>query len=145
MRELKAKELIYEKSLFPEPAYLFKHALTQDVAYSSLLIKRRRDLHGLAGLAIEELYADRLGENCEVLAYHFSRAEHWEKALEYLLKSAIKAVKAFGLRDALRLYDEALTAARQLGPKVPISHADGDPQRALGFVLRCQRFLASPG
>ena len=121
MRELKAKELIYEKSLFPEPAYLFKHALTQEVAYSSLLIKRRRDLHSLAGLAIEELYADRLGENYEVLAYHFSRAEHWEKALEYLLKSAIKAVKAFGLREALRLYEEALTAARQLGPKVPVT------------------------
>ena len=50
MRELKAKELIYEKSLFPEPAYLFKHALTQDVAYSSLLIKRRRDLHGSQAL-----------------------------------------------------------------------------------------------
>ena len=63
MRELKAKELIYEKSLFPEPAYLFKHALTQEVAYNSLLIKRRRDLHSLAGLAIEELYADRLDEN----------------------------------------------------------------------------------
>jgi class 3 adenylate cyclase/tetratricopeptide (TPR) repeat protein len=121
MCELKAKELIYEKSRFPELAYLFKHGLTQEVAYSSLLIKRRRDLHRLVGLAIEELYADRLGENYEVLAYHFSRAEHWEKALQYLLKSAMKAVKAFGLRDALRLYEEALAVARQLGVKVPVT------------------------
>ena len=121
MRELKAKELIYEKSVFPELVYLFKHALTQEVAYSSLLIKRRRDLHRLVGVAIEDLYADRLGEHCEILAYHFSKAEDWQKALEYLLKSAAKAVKAFGLRDALRFYDEALAAARQLGAKLPVT------------------------
>ena len=121
MRELKAKELIYEKSVFPEQAYMFKHALTQEVAYGSLLIKRRRDLHRLVGVAIEDLYTDRLGEHSEVLAYHFSKAEDWEKALEYLLKSAAKAVKAFGLRDALRFYDEALAAARQLGAKLPVT------------------------
>ncbi len=121
MRELKAKELIYEKSVFPELIYMFKHALTQEVAYSSLLIKRRRDLHRLVGLAIEDLYGDRLGEHFEVLAYHFSKAEDWEEALEYLLKSAVKAVKAFGLRGALRFYDEALAAARQLGAKLPVT------------------------
>jgi class 3 adenylate cyclase/tetratricopeptide (TPR) repeat protein len=121
MRELKAKELIYEKSLFPELAYMFKHALTQEVAYSSLLIKRRGDLHRLVALAIEDLYADRLGEHFEVLAYHFSKAEDWDKTLEYLLKSATKAVKAFGLREALRLYEEALAAARQLAAKIPVT------------------------
>jgi class 3 adenylate cyclase/tetratricopeptide (TPR) repeat protein len=121
MRELKAKELVYEKSLFPEPAYMFKHALTQDVAYSSLLIKHRKELHSLVGAAIEEVYADRLGEHYEVLAYHFSKAEDWEKALDYLLKSARKAVKAFGLRGALRLYEDALGAARELGAKLPVA------------------------
>ena len=60
LRELRAVELIYEKSVFPEVAYRFKHALTQDVAYRSLLVQRRRELHGLIGAAIEELYADRL-------------------------------------------------------------------------------------
>jgi tetratricopeptide (TPR) repeat protein len=121
MRELKGKELIYEKSVFPELAYMFKHALTQEVAYGSLLIKRRKEVHRLVGVAIEDLYADRLGEHSEVLAYHFSKAEDWEKALEYLLKSAAKAVKAFGLRDALRFYDEALAAARQLGAGLPVT------------------------
>ncbi len=121
MRELKAKELIYEKSVFPEMVYMFKHALTQEVAYGSLLIKRRRELHNLVGFAIEDLYADRLGEYYEVLAYHFSKAEDREKALEYLLKCAAKAVRAFGLRDALRFYDEALMAARQLGAKLPVT------------------------
>jgi tetratricopeptide (TPR) repeat protein len=119
LRELTALELIHERHLFPELAYMFKHALTQDVAYASLLVQRRKDLHGLIGLAIEELYADRLAEHFEVLAHHFSRAEDWARALDYLLKAADKATKAFGLRQALDLLGEALNAARRLGDGVP--------------------------
>jgi len=121
MRELRSKELIYEKSLFPERAYMFKHALTQEVAYGSLLIKRRKDLHHLAGLAIEALYADRLVEHYEVLAHHFSRAEDWTKTLDYLLKSALKAAKAFALREALQFYEDALAAAWRLGADIPVT------------------------
>ena len=94
---------------------MFKHALTQDVAYASLLVQRRRELHGLIGLAIEELYADRLPEHYEMLAHHFSRAEDWERALDYLLKAAEKATQAFGLRQALELYAEALEAVAPAG------------------------------
>ncbi len=115
LRELKAIELIYEKSLFPELAYMFKHALTHEVAYNSLLLQRRKELHKLIGLAIEELYADRLAEQYEMLAYHFSRAEERDKALEYLLKAAEKAARAFAIREAVALYDQALDIARQLG------------------------------
>jgi predicted ATPase len=78
-----------------------KHALTQDVAYDSLLVQRRRELHALVGRAIEELYVDRLPEHYEMLAYHFSKAEDWPRALDYLLKAAEKATQAFGLRQAL--------------------------------------------
>ena len=77
---------------------MFKHALTQDVAYASLLVQRRKELHGSIGLAIEELYADRLAEHYEMLAHHFSRAEDWERALDYLLKAAEKA--SAGIRAA---------------------------------------------
>ena len=119
LRELTALELIHERRLFPELAYMFKHALTQDVAYASLLVQRRRELHQLVGLAIEELYADRLPEHYEMLAYHFSRAEDWERALQYFLKAAEKATRAFGLRQALELYGDALEAARRLGDAVP--------------------------
>jgi predicted ATPase len=89
--ELKAIELIYEKSVFPELAYMFKHALTHDVAYNSLLVQRRRELHRTIGLTIEELYTDRLAEHYEVLAYHFLRGEEWERALHYLRDAAAKA------------------------------------------------------
>ncbi|MGH7265465.1 MAG: double zinc ribbon domain-containing protein, partial [Candidatus Rokuibacteriota bacterium] len=66
LRELTAIELIHERRLFPELAYMFKHALTHDVAYNSLLVQRRKELHRTIGLAVEELYADRLAEHYEV-------------------------------------------------------------------------------
>ncbi len=118
LQSLKALELILEKSLFPELAYMFKHALTHDVAYSSLLVQRRKDLHRLVARAIEELYADRLAEQYEVLGHHFSKGEEWAKALEYLLKAAKKAAKAFAILEALALYDQALEVASQLGEAV---------------------------
>jgi class 3 adenylate cyclase/tetratricopeptide (TPR) repeat protein len=119
LRELTALELVSERRRYPELAYMFKHALTQDVAYGSLLVQRRKELHRLVGLGIEELYADRLPEHLEMLAYHFAHAEDWERALDYLLKAAEKATKAFGLRQALDLYGEALETARRLGERVP--------------------------
>jgi len=121
LRELTVLELIHERRRYPELAYMFKHALTQDVAYGTLLMQRRAELHGLVGRAIEELYADRLAEHYEVLAHHFSKAEDWPRALDYLLKAAEKATRAFGLRQAVELYGEALQAAARLGDQVPIT------------------------
>lgn len=100
LRELTAIELVREKALFPEMVYTFTHALTHDVAYASLLVQRRRELHGLIGLAIEAVYAERIAEHYEVLAHHFSRAEAWDKALHYLLKAAEKTAAAFGIRES---------------------------------------------
>lgn len=120
LRELKALELIYEKSLFPEVAYMFKHALTHEVAYNSLLVQRRKELHRLIARAVEELYADRLVEHAEVLGYHFFRAEDWARALDYLRKAAEKATRAYANREALALADQTLEAARHIGDAVPM-------------------------
>src|SRR5262249_50975931 len=125
LRELTVLELIHERRRYPELVYMFKHALTQDVAYGTLLLQRRAELHGLVGRAIEELYPDRLAEHYEVLAHHFSKAEDWPRALDYLLKAAEKATQAFGLRHALQpyaegLYPAALAAVRRLGDHVPL-------------------------
>ena len=119
LRELIALEMIHEKTVFPELAYTFKHALTHEVAYGSLLLQRRKELHRSIGPAIEELYADRLAEQYEVLAYHFQRAEAWEPALAYLLKAAEKAAKAFATREALALYDQAEETAGRLERAAP--------------------------
>jgi tetratricopeptide (TPR) repeat protein len=91
------------------------------VAYASLLVQRRRELHRLVGAAIETLYADRLPEHYEVLAHHFSRTDDAERALAYLIRAAQKATQSFGLRQALELYAEALGAAERLGDRVPVT------------------------
>ncbi len=142
LRELTALELIFERRLYPELAYMFKHALTQDVAYDSLLVQRRRELHALVGRAIEELYADRLPEHYEMLAHHFSKAEDWPRALDYLVKAAEKATQAFGLRQAVAYYAEALVAAGRLADRVPaatliaIHRARADLLFGLGEFVR---------
>jgi predicted ATPase len=74
---LQGLELIYEKRLFPELEYIFKHALTQEVAYSSLLLKKRKDLHEKIGQAIEKIYPERLEEFYEMLAYHYYEGQDW--------------------------------------------------------------------
>jgi len=105
---LQGLEFIYEKSLYPELEYVFKHALTQEVAYNSLLLKRRKQIHERIGKAIEDLYSDRLEEFCEALAHHYSTAENWEKAFQYLRLSAEKAQRSYATREAHRYYNETL-------------------------------------
>ena len=113
--ELKSLELIYEKAYLPEISYMFKHALTHDVAYSTLLLERRKSLHHIVASAIEELYADRLTEHYETLAHHYYEAMEWDKALDYLMRAATKAADAYAGHDALAYYERALEAAEQLG------------------------------
>jgi tetratricopeptide (TPR) repeat protein len=118
LRELKALEIVYEQGLLPEPAYIFKHAVIQDVAYNSLLIQRRKELHRAVAEAIEELYMDRLTEHYEELAHHYERGEMWEKALEYLVKAGQKTQQAYANREALAHYNRALTVCERLGDSV---------------------------
>ena len=79
---LQGLEFIYEKSLFPEVRYIFRHALTQEVAYNSLLLKRRKEIHEKIGRAIEQIYPDRLEEFYEMLALHYGQSENRGKAFE---------------------------------------------------------------
>ena len=116
--ELRAVELIYEKSVFPR-WHTCSSTPSPRTSPTLALLPRRRELHGLIGAAIEELYADRLAEHYEILAHHFALAEDWQRAFDYLLKAAEKAAAAFALRDALALYDQALAVADHLGDALP--------------------------
>jgi tetratricopeptide (TPR) repeat protein len=113
--DLKSLELIYEKTYFPELSYMFKHALTHDVAYSTLLLERRKALHCIVAAAIEELYADRLPEHYEALAHHYNEGQEWEKGLDYLVKAGDKAAAAYANQDALDYYARALEVCERLG------------------------------
>ncbi|MFO7558541.1 MAG: adenylate/guanylate cyclase domain-containing protein [Desulfobacterales bacterium] len=88
---LQGLEFIYEKRLFPELEYIFKHALTQEVAYNSLLKNRRKEIHEQIGRAIERIYADRIEEFYEMLAYHYYKSDSFEISAKYLKLAARKA------------------------------------------------------
>jgi len=115
LAELKALELIYEKAYFPELAYMFKHALTHEVALSTLLSERRKALHRVVAAAVEELYADRIAEHYEVLAYHYHEGSDLPKALDYLIKAAEKSAAAYANAEAVLFYGRAIDVCERLG------------------------------
>jgi len=114
LTQLQAAEFIYEISLFPSVEYTFKHALTHDVAYSTLLQERRRALHARIVAAIEHLHADRLAEQVERLAHHALRGEVWDKAVAYLRQAGAKAAARAANREAVMLFEQSLVAVQHL-------------------------------
>ncbi len=146
LRVLRSAELIYNARVWPEVVYAFKHALTHEVAYDAQTEPERRVEHGRIGDAMEQEYADRLPEHCGVLAHHFTHAQRWDRALDYLLAAAQHAERTFAIRDALALCDEALRAAEHL------SGGGGDPETLIRIheakarsVLRHQRVRSVGG
>ena len=137
---LQRLEFIYEKQLFPELQYIFKHALIQEVAYQSLLIKRRKALHERIGQAIEQLYADRLEENYEVLAHHYYLSRNIEAAFHYLKFSGQKAMRNNSTWEAFSYYKKAISVldrlpedTEQKSKKLELIHLAINPIIALGF------------
>jgi class 3 adenylate cyclase/tetratricopeptide (TPR) repeat protein len=111
---LQGLEFIYEKSLFPELEYIFKHALTQEVAYNSLLAGRRKDLHRKVGEAMETIFADRLAEYTSLIGEHFLRGEAWEQAFDYLEKAGDAAARLYSHAEARLHYGRAIEALDHL-------------------------------
>jgi len=114
LSHLQAAEFLYEISLFPDPEYTFKHALTHQVAYGSLLQERRRLLHARLVDVIETLSPDRLAEQGERLAHHAFRGEVWEKAVVYLRQAGEKATARSAYREAFARFEQALAALAHL-------------------------------
>jgi class 3 adenylate cyclase/tetratricopeptide (TPR) repeat protein len=114
LAHLQAAEFLYETRLFPELEYTFKHALTHEVAYGSLLQERRHALHVRIVEAIEMLYPNRLAEQVERLAHHALQGELWEKAYRYFRQAGAKAVAHSAHREASACFEQALEALRHL-------------------------------
>jgi tetratricopeptide (TPR) repeat protein len=114
LTNLQAAEFLYETSVFPDLEYTFKHALTHEVAYASVLHDRRRALHARIVEAIEALYPDRLTEQAERLGHHAFRGEVWEKAVTYLRQAGAKALAHSAYREAVSWFEQALTAVHPL-------------------------------
>ncbi len=105
LNELRRTGLVQQTSVAPEPAYRFKHVLTQEVAYDTLLEHQRETLHGKGAAAIERRYADHLDEYRERLAYHFSRAGQWLNAALHGIQSADRSQALSQFADALAMLD----------------------------------------
>ena len=114
LAHLQAAEFIYETRLFPDLEYTFKHALTHEVAYGSLLQDRRRALHARIVEAIEEIYFDRIAEHVERLAHHAVRGELWDKAVEYLYQAGKKATSRSATQEAIAYFEQALDVIKHL-------------------------------
>jgi class 3 adenylate cyclase len=116
LTSLQNLEFIYQKHLYPELAYIFKHALIQEVAYNSLLRQKRARYHEQAARAMEQLYVDRLEESYEILAHHYDKSENAEKAHTYLKLSGEKAIRTHFVSEAYDYLKKALTALDRQPP-----------------------------
>ena len=114
LAQLQTAEFIYETQLFPEIEYTFKHALTHDVAYGSLLAERRRALHARIVSAIERLYGPQLTEHMEILAHHAVRGGVADKAVRYLREAGAKAAARSANREAVEFFAAALENGKAL-------------------------------
>ncbi|HSF01542.1 MAG TPA: hypothetical protein VLA62_00940, partial [Solirubrobacterales bacterium] len=121
-------EFLYHETEGAEPVYVFKHALTQEVAYESLDAPRRQALHAAAGAALERLYADHLEDAYEQLAHHFARTDQPARAVDYLTRFARKAAALYAHEEAVRALQDARAHVRRL----PIEERD---RRRLEVVL----------
>jgi class 3 adenylate cyclase/tetratricopeptide (TPR) repeat protein len=114
LERLQLGEFIYERPAFPESEYIFKHALTQEVAYNSVLIERRRELHEQTALTLEQLFAANLDEKVDELAHHYSRSGNAAKAVAFLQRAAEQARTRAAYDDALRYVNDGLRMLPEL-------------------------------
>jgi predicted ATPase len=157
LARLQAAELLYETRLYPEPEYTFKHALTQQVAYRSLVHARRQGLHAAVMTAIEELHADRLSEHTEKLALHAWLGEVWAKAARYGFESGRKCMARSAYRDGARALEQALRSASRLSDSDEALAIDirihlrgalfaiGESGRALEYLLEAEALAQKLG
>jgi class 3 adenylate cyclase/predicted ATPase len=118
LSHLQAAEFLYEARLFPDLEYTFKHALTQEVAYNTVLQERRRVLHECAAQAIERLFAERLPEHYNELAHHYSRSGNIARAADYLQRAGQQAVERSAYAEAIRQLSTAVALLEPL-PNTP--------------------------
>jgi class 3 adenylate cyclase/predicted ATPase len=144
LSSLQNKEFLYEQPAFPEVEYIFKHALTQEMAYSSLLQDQRKILHERTAQAIEALYRATLDEHYSELAHHYSRSGKTEKAIEYLHLAGQQAVQRSANAEAISHLTTALELLKTL-PDIPErTQQELTLQIALGPALIATKGQAAP-
>ena len=113
LRTLQRVELIHEGARVPELEYMFRHELTRDAAYNSILHRRRREFHRNVGEAIETLFPDQLEEEAHRLAHHFDQARDNERALKYYTTAGDAAARLYANTEAITHYSRGIELARR--------------------------------
>jgi tetratricopeptide (TPR) repeat protein len=132
---LKDSELLYERGIYPKSNYIFKHALTREVVYDSIIAKRKKKLHEEIGKTIEELYKDNLGEHYEVLSGHYFLSENYLKGAEYSRLASRKAEKAASLNDAITHAKKRITSLEKLPETDNVQKQIIDARVVLGLYM----------
>ncbi|MBL8203281.1 MAG: tetratricopeptide repeat protein [Blastocatellia bacterium] len=125
LNSLETSGLIRLAAVQPELEYLFRHALVQDAAYSSLLKNDRRQLHQNVGEALERLYSQQLNEIAATLALHFEKAEQRDKAVHYFRQAGDRASEGFANTEALAFYQSAIAQT-----ELALQQKNDDPAQA---------------
>ncbi len=128
---LQLAEFIYEQPAVGDTEYIFKHALTQEVSYNSVLQERRKHLHERTGAALENLYANSIDDHLDELAHHYSKSSNPKKALEYHERAGLRAVQRSANQEAM----QHLTAALDLLKREPDSPVRDQRELALQTAL----------
>jgi class 3 adenylate cyclase/tetratricopeptide (TPR) repeat protein len=132
---LKDSELLYERGIYPQSRYVFKHALTREVVYDSMLATRKKKLHEEIGNAIEELYKHTLSEYYEVLTEHYLMTENHSKSAEYSRLASRKAEKAASLNDAIAFAKKRIASIEQLPRTEDVEKQIVDARTVLGLYM----------
>ncbi len=118
LNDLQLAEFIYEHPAVGDTEYIFKHALTQEVAYNSVLMERRQQLHALTAAALETLYASAIEEHLAELAHHYGRSANPAKAVEYLTRAGQQALTRSAFAEAQAQLQQSLEWIRRM-PESP--------------------------
>ena len=143
LNSLQSAEFLYQTRLLSNPEYTFKHALTHQVAYETVLKERRRAVHVRLVTLIEELYADRLDEQVERLARHSLGGELWDKAVHYLLRSASKAIQRSAHQQAIEYLERGLGLIASLPVAPERLQQELDYQKSLGVTMMAAKGWAA--
>ena len=135
LHELRSLELILDNDEAREFEYLFKHFLIQEVAYNTMLVNKRKELHASIAHAIETLYADRLVEYYELLAFHYEKAEQWDKAAEYLSRSGHKVRQMYSKEESENFFERREIAVKKLYQSSSVKPDIGSMLKAISLPL----------
>jgi len=132
---LKDVELLYERGIYPQSTYIFKHSLTREVVYDSILSKRKKILHKKIGNSIEDLHKDNLDEYYGVLTEHYINSENYEKGAEYSRLARRKAEKAASFDDAISYSEKRIICLEKLPVSEDIQKKIIDSRVRLGLYI----------